>query len=99
MIAKEIEVHEMHDLLSINLFKLFDIVAFTSILIPALQMSSSFCFKEIWARKDQNGFNLNNTSISQIVSIFSSLSLLFPFMSLLSFEQRDWDCLATICLP
>jgi hypothetical protein len=64
MIAKEIEVHEMHDLFSINLLKRVDL-AFTSIPIPTLQMSSSLCFKEIWARKDQNAFSQKNTSISK----------------------------------
>lgn len=96
---KDIEVHEMHDLLSINLLKRVDIVTSTLIPIPALQMNSSFCFKEIWATKDQNGFSQKNTSISQIVSIFSSLGLLSPFMSLSSFEQHNWDPPATTCLP
>jgi hypothetical protein len=42
---------EIHDPLSINLPEHFDIAGSTSISIPMFQLSFSFCFKEIWARK------------------------------------------------
>jgi hypothetical protein len=51
MKVEEIEGYEMHDPLSFNLPKHFDIASFISITIPMLQLSFSFCFKEIWARK------------------------------------------------
>jgi len=49
--GRDCEGYEMHDLLSFNLPKHFDIASFISITIPMLQLSFSFCFKEIWARK------------------------------------------------
>jgi hypothetical protein len=52
MKVEKIEGYEMHDPLSFNLPRHFDIACFISISIPMLQLSSSFCFKEIWARKD-----------------------------------------------
>jgi hypothetical protein len=45
------EGYEMHDPLSVNLPRHFDIISFISISIPMLQLSSSLCFKEFWARK------------------------------------------------
>jgi hypothetical protein len=51
MKVEEIEGYEMHDLLSINLPRHFDIAGSILISIFMLQLSSSFFFKEIWARK------------------------------------------------
>jgi hypothetical protein len=51
MKAEEIEGYEMHDPLFVNLPRHFDIAGIISISIPMLQLSSSFCFKEIWSRK------------------------------------------------
>ncbi len=51
MKVEEFEGYEMHDPLSINLLKHFHIAGSISISIPMLQLSFSFYFKEIWARK------------------------------------------------
>jgi len=51
MKVEEIEGYEMHDPVSINLPKHFDIAGSILISIPMLQLSFSLSFKEIWARK------------------------------------------------